>query len=163
MGKLSTVWLQYLFSLNFAYLDSPGLFDLGFSWVEIGSITPDPQVGKNTVEELHDPNTFLQPGNPQPRVFHLPEDDALINRYGFPSHGHASVLSRLRARISPFQKEPGNSASQRHGSVLAVNLGKNKSSPVDSIADFVTGVETFGPYADVLVINVSSPNTPGLR
>ena len=105
-----------------------------------------------------------QSGNPRPRVFHLPEDDALINRYGFPSDGHASVLSRLRARISPFQ--PGNvgvPASLRPGSILAINLGKNKASPADSIADFVSGVEAFGPYADVLVINVSSPNTPGLR
>ena len=47
--------------------------------------------------------------------------------------------------------------------MLAVNLGKNKESPADSIEDFVTGVQTFGPYADVLVVNVSSPNTPGLR
>jgi len=115
--------------------------------VEIGSITPKPQ-----------------PGNPRPRVFHLPEDDALINRYGFPSDGHASVLSRLRARVSPFQpKKVDVPASQRPGSVLAINLGKNKASPADSIADFVSGVEAFGPYADVLVINVSSPNTPGLR
>ena len=107
---------------------------------------------------------FLQPGNPQPRVFHLPEDDALINRYGFPSDGHGSVLSRLRARIPPFQPNQVDiPASQRPGSLLAVNLGKNKSSPADSIADFVSGVEVFGPYADVLVINVSSPNTPGLR
>ena len=106
----------------------------------------------------------IQPGNPRPRLFHLPEDDALINRYGFPSDGHASVLSRLRARISPFQ--PRNAevpASLRSGSVLAVNLGKNKTSPADSVADFVSGVEAFGRYADVLVINVSSPNTPGLR
>jgi len=123
------------------------LLDLGFSWVEIGSITPKPQ-----------------PGNPRPRVFHIPEDGALINRYGFPSDGHASVLSRLRARISPFRPESvGVPASLRHGSLLAVNLGKNKASPADSIADFVDGVETFGSYADVLVINVSSPNTPGLR
>lgn len=54
-------------------------------------------------------------------------------------------------------------ASLRPNALLAVNLGKNKSSPPDSIADFVTGVRTFGPYADALVVNVSSPNTPGLR
>lgn len=70
----------------------------------------------------------------------------------------------MRARFSPFQPENAIvPASLRPGSVLAVNLGKNKTSPADSIADFVSGVETFGPYADVLVINVSSPNTPGLR
>ncbi|PCH44088.1 dihydroorotate dehydrogenase [Wolfiporia cocos MD-104 SS10] len=124
-----------------------GLFDLGFSWVEIGSITPKPQ-----------------PGNPRPRMFRLPADDAVINRYGFPSEGHAAVLARLRARISPFATaDESVHASLRSGALLAVNLGKNKSSPVDSIDDFVAGVRAFGPYADVLVVNVSSPNTPGLR
>lgn len=86
----------------------------------------------------------------------------MINRYGFPSQGHASVLSRLRARIPAFQSEH-ESAALRPQSVLAVNLGKNKESPVDSIEDFIAGVRTFGPYSDVLVINISSPNTPGLR
>ncbi|KAG6891211.1 hypothetical protein C0995_008463 [Termitomyces sp. Mi166 len=122
-----------------------GLFNLGFSWVEIGSVTPKPQ-----------------PGNPKPRVFRLSEDSGLINRYGFPSDGHASVLARLRARIPPFQQTHGN-AALRPESVLAVNLGKNKESPADSIDDFIAGVRTFGPYSDVLVVNVSSPNTPGLR
>jgi dihydroorotate dehydrogenase len=97
-------------------------------------------------------------------VFHLPGDAALINRYGFPSQGHASVLSRLRARIpSFFSVDNESSAALRSGSLLAVNLGKNKASPAESIDDFVSGVRTFGPYSDVLVINVSSPNTPGLR
>ncbi|KAF8074995.1 dihydroorotate dehydrogenase [Lyophyllum atratum] len=123
-----------------------GLFNLGFSWVEIGSVTPKPQATRN----------------PRPRVFHLPEDLGLINRYGFPSQGHTSVLSRLRARIPVFQQEH-DTAALRQGSVLAVNLGKNKESPADSIDDFLAGVRTFGPYSDVLVINVSSPNTPGLR
>ncbi|KAH9847605.1 dihydroorotate dehydrogenase [Lenzites betulinus] len=132
-----------------------GLFNLGFAWVEIGSVTPKPQ-----------------PGNPKPRVFHLPADSALINRYGFPSDGHAAVLSRLRARLpsvfayAPEAEDPlhgAEHASLYPGKLLAVNLGKNKSSPPDSITDFVTGVRTFGPYADALVVNVSSPNTPGLR
>ncbi|ETW78812.1 Dihydroorotate dehydrogenase 1 [Heterobasidion irregulare TC 32-1] len=125
-----------------------GLFGLGFSWVEVGSITPKPQ-----------------PGNPRPRVFHLPEDSALINRYGFPSQGHASVLARLRARIPAFSSSnPEESPASLHpDKMLAVNLGKNKASAVDSPDDFVAGVHTFAPYADVLVVNVSSPNTPGLR
>ncbi|KAH9829963.1 dihydroorotate dehydrogenase [Rhodofomes roseus] len=126
-----------------------GLFNLGFSWVEIGSVTPRPQ-----------------PGNPKPRVFRLPSDEAIINRYGFPSDGHTAVLARLRARLPLFQ-DPDAAAAQhaslRPDALLAVNLGKNKSSPADSIDDFVQGVHMFGPYADVLVINVSSPNTPGLR
>ncbi|KAH7926420.1 hypothetical protein BV22DRAFT_1128210 [Leucogyrophana mollusca] len=124
-----------------------GLFDLGFSWVEIGSVTPKPQAG-----------------NARPRVFHLPDDSALINRYGFPSQGAASVLSRLRARIPTFHEaEDSSTAALRPGAMLAVNLGKNKESPVESADDFVAGVKTFGAYADVLVVNVSSPNTPGLR
>ncbi|OAX39276.1 hypothetical protein K503DRAFT_865554 [Rhizopogon vinicolor AM-OR11-026] len=124
-----------------------GILNLGFSWVEIGSVTPKPQ-----------------PGNPKPRVFHLPDDEALINRYGFPSQGSASVLSRLRARIPTFHEAKDNTtAALKPRSVLAINLGKNKTSPVESPDDFVNGVKTFGTYADVLVINVSSPNTPGLR
>ncbi|KAJ6581436.1 hypothetical protein B0H19DRAFT_1115172 [Mycena capillaripes] len=123
-----------------------GLFNLGFSWVEIGSVTPKPQ-----------------PGNPRPRVFHLPEDSGLINRYGFPSQGHASVLSRLRARIPRSWGNEIESAAFRPGAVLAVNLGKNKDSPAESIDDFVAGVRAFAPHSDVLVVNVSSPNTPGLR
>lgn len=124
-----------------------GILNLGFSWVEIGSVTPKPQ-----------------PGNPTPRVFHLPDDAALINRYGFPSQGATSMISRLRARIPKFHEtKDDTTAALKPGSVLAINLGKNKSSPVESPEDFVTGVKTFGPYADVLVVNVSSPNTPGLR
>ncbi|KAF8578208.1 hypothetical protein K439DRAFT_1621495 [Ramaria rubella] len=115
-----------------------GLFDLGFGWVEVGSVTPKPQ-----------------PGNPRPRVFHLSADNALINRYGFPSQGHTVLVSRLRSRSS------GTDSSPPH--LLSVNLGKNKSSPPDSITDFLTGIRTFAPLAPVLVINVSSPNTPGLR
>ncbi|KAL1943021.1 hypothetical protein VTO73DRAFT_4692 [Trametes versicolor] len=151
----SPVGLAAGFDKNGEAID--GLFNLGFSWVEIGSVTPKPQ-----------------PGNPKPRVFHLPNDDALINRYGFPSDGHAALLGRLRARLPsllPYSSatevdDPlhgAEHASLYPGKLLAVNLGKNKSSPPDSIADFVTGVRTFGPYADALVVNVSSPNTPGLR
>ena len=74
------------------------------------------------------------------------------------------MLDRLRDRIPLFNEfNEGVPASLRPGSLLAVNLGKNKSSPPDSIKDFVTGVHAFAPYADVLVVNVSSPNTPGLR
>ncbi|KDR80528.1 hypothetical protein GALMADRAFT_240830 [Galerina marginata CBS 339.88] len=122
-----------------------GLFGLGFSWVEIGSVTPKPQ-----------------PGNPRPRMFRLEEDNAVINRYGFPSQGHSSVLARIRSRIPDFPPKLDR-AALRDGAMLAVNLGKNKESPADSVDDFVTGVRAFGPYADVLVVNVSSPNTPGLR
>jgi dihydroorotate dehydrogenase len=98
----------------------------------------------------------------------------MINRYGFPSEGAAAVLARLKARIPPAYdvppfpspsttEESNGHASLRENALLAINLGKNKSSPPESINDFVNGVKMFGPYADVLVVNVSSPNTPGLR
>ncbi|KAM5544298.1 hypothetical protein V8D89_001958 [Ganoderma adspersum] len=133
-----------------------GLFGLGFSWVEVGCVTPKPH-----------------PGNPKPRVFHLPNDSALINHYGFPFEGHTAVLSRLRARLPALFAYDSNPTTQSllHGqehaslypdALLAVNLGKNKSSPLEPIDDFVAGVHVFGPYADALVVNVSSPNTPGL-
>ncbi|KAG8830025.1 hypothetical protein FRC17_005567 [Serendipita sp. 399] len=122
------------------------LFDLGFSWVEVGSVTPRPQEG-----------------NPRPRVFHLTQDKAVINRYGFPSKGATSVLTRLQARYASSGTTHSQNASLREGQILSINLGKNKSSPPDSLGDFLVGVRTFGPLADVLVVNVSSPNTPGLR
>ncbi len=88
-----------------------------------------------------------QPGNPRPRLFRLPEDRAVINRMGFNSVGHAAVAARLAGR---------------RGGILGVNLGRNKDS-ADAAADFVAGVRAFGPLADFLVVNLSSPNTPGLR
>lgn len=107
------------------------LFDLGFGFVEIGSVTPLPQAG-----------------NPRPRLFRLAADGAVINRMGFNSDGHAAVARRL-------------AGATRRG-VLGVNLGRNKDS-ADAVADYVAGVRTLGPWADYLVVNVSSPNTPGLR
>ena len=94
----------------------------------------------------------------------MTDDGAVINRYGFPSDGHTSVLGRLLARTPTFH-DPNSSAhaSLRPEALLAVNLGKNKTSPPEAIDDFVLGVRAFAPHADVLVVNVSSPNTPGLR
>ncbi|KAM9929624.1 hypothetical protein OXX80_009619 [Metschnikowia pulcherrima] len=120
------------------------LLDTGFSYVEIGSVTPEPQ-----------------PGNPQPRFFRLPRDDAVINRYGFNSSGHFNVVATLSRRFWAQNKENSESNAFRKGKLLAVNLGKNKTG--DEVEDYVKGVARLGPYADVLVVNVSSPNTPGLR
>jgi dihydroorotate dehydrogenase len=89
-----------------------------------------------------------QPGNPKPRIFRLYEDDAVINRMGFNSLGLAPTVARLRTRA-------------RRG-VVGVNLGKNRDS-TDAAADYLEGVRRVGPLADYFVINVSSPNTPGLR
>ncbi|XP_076630357.1 dihydroorotate dehydrogenase 2 [Colletes latitarsis] len=112
-----------------------GLHKIGFSFVEIGSVTPKPQ-----------------PGNPKPRLFRLPEDKAVVNRYGFNSEGHDSVWHRLR-------KLKDN--CKFHG-IVGVNLGKNKTSD-DAIQDYIDGIRKFSDVADYFVINVSSPNTPGLR
>lgn len=127
------------------------LFDTGFSYVEIGSITPEPQ-----------------PGNPKPRFFRLPRDDAVINRYGFNSLGHWNVLATLKSRFYGNQIEALRNNNDlpitnafRDKKLLAINLGKNKNG--DEVEDYVKGVRRLGPFADVLVINVSSPNTPGLR
>lgn len=120
------------------------LFNCGFSYVEIGSITPEPQ-----------------PGNPQPRFFRLPKDDAVINRYGFNSSGHFNVLANLKLRLARYMNPESHNFALRDGKLLGVNLGKNKFG--DEVEDYVKGVQRLGPYADVLVVNVLSPNTPGLR
>jgi dihydroorotate dehydrogenase len=130
-----------------------GLFDLGFSYVEIGSVTPE-----------------AQPGNARPRYFRLSSDQAIINRLGFPSDGAVAVCRNLQDRVrNYFIKTAQHLTSTTPRSLsptrmLAVNLGKNKDTPiVDSGDDYIKGIKVFAPYADVLVINLSSPNTPGLR
>lgn len=112
-----------------------GLLEIGFGFVEIGSVTPLPQ-----------------PGNPRPRVFRLAEDRAIINRYGFNSDGHTIVKDRLKNWKNGVVK----------GKVLGINLGKNKDS-TNGAEDYVIGIRELGRYADYIVINISSPNTPGLR
>ena len=111
-----------------------GLACLGFGHIEIGTVTLKPQ-----------------PGNPQPRLFRLPEDRALINRMGFPGNGAPFVARQL---------------ANRHPSdvVLGVNLGKNKATDLEKAADdYIALVDVFAPLADYLAINISSPNTVGLR
>jgi len=90
-----------------------------------------------------------QPGNPKPRLFRLKEDEALINRFGFNSEGLPAAAARLRARA-------------RKGGIVGANIGKNRDTQ-DDIGDYVQGVAMLAPLADYLTINVSSPNTPGLR
>jgi dihydroorotate dehydrogenase len=108
------------------------LLSLGFGFVEIGTVTPQPQ-----------------DGNPKPRLFRLAEDSAIINRLGFNSGGQPAAFERLQR------------CSQVHG-VIGVNVGANKDSK-DRIADYVAGVRSMSPVASYLTINISSPNTPGLR
>jgi dihydroorotate dehydrogenase len=108
------------------------LLRLGFGFVEIGSVTPKPQIG-----------------NPRPRLFRLERDEGVVNRMGFNNDGAAAVLRRL--------------ASRAHlGGIVGVNVGANKDSD-DRVADYVKLIETFAPVAGYFTVNVSSPNTPGLR
>ena len=90
-----------------------------------------------------------QPGNPRPRLFRLVEDEGVINRFGFNSEGHGPVHARLAARAS-------------RGGIVGVNVGANKES-VDRAADYVDGVKAFIDVATYFTVNISSPNTPGLR
>ena len=109
---------------------------LGFGFAELGTITPRPQ-----------------PGNPKPRMFRLPEHDAVINRLGFPSEGMDAVAERVqRIRRSGVRIR------------LGLNFGPNKETPPERVAaDYGALIERLGALADFIVINVSSPNTPGLR
>jgi dihydroorotate dehydrogenase len=108
------------------------LLRLGFGFVEIGTVTPKPQVG-----------------NPRPRLFRLDRDEGVINRMGFNNDGAEAVLRRLASRAN-------------HGGIVGVNVGANKDSD-DRVADYVKLIETFAPVASYFTVNVSSPNTPGLR
>ncbi|WP_328581394.1 quinone-dependent dihydroorotate dehydrogenase [Streptomyces sp. NBC_00370] len=112
-----------------------GMAMLGFDHVEIGTVTAEPQ-----------------PGNPKTRLFRLVADRALINRMGFNNEGSAAVARRLAARKAVFR------------TTLGVNIGKTKVTPDSAaVADYVTSTERLAAHADYLVVNVSSPNTPGLR
>ena len=110
-----------------------GAFGLGFAMVEVGTITP-----------------LAQPGNPRPRVFRLPEDDAVINRYGFNGKGMAAAGRNLAGR------------KKSDGKLLGVNIGANKLSN-DKTKDYFTTAYYLADKADYLTVNISSPNTPGLR
>ena len=111
-----------------------GLAAIGFGHIEVGTVTPQPQAG-----------------NPRPRIFRKPGDRALINRMGFPNDGAEAVASRLGGR-------------RPDGLVLGVSIGPNGfSDPGQAALDYETMIDRFAPLADYLAVNVSSPNTPGLR
>jgi dihydroorotate dehydrogenase len=109
------------------------MLGFGFGFVEVGTLTPR-----------------AQPGNARPRAFRLAEDRGVINRYGFNNDGHAPALERLTRRLS------------HGGGIVGVNIGANKDA-ADRVADYVAGVKAFAGVASYLTINISSPNTPGLR
>lgn len=111
-----------------------GLECLGFGHLELGTVTPLPQ-----------------PGNPEPRIFRLVEDDAVINRMGFPNRGAGFMVKRLKEH-------------RPKGLILGMNIGKNKDTPLEEAErDYLPLVKLFAPLVDYLTVNVSSPNTPGLR
>jgi len=116
---------------NGDYIDALG--KLGFGFIEVGTVTPKPQAG-----------------NPRPRLFRLPEKQALLNRMGFNNKGMDYLIERLKTK--------------RYSGVIGVNIGKNASTPMEKAADdYVEGLTKIYPYADYITINISSPNTPGLR
>ena len=111
----------------------PGLASLGFGFIEVGSVTPKPQ-----------------PGNPMPRIFRLPRKQSLINRMGFNNDGIERLLQNLGDETRDYR--------------LGINIGKNLATAVDeALSDYCIGFEKAYPKADYITINISSPNTPGLR
>jgi dihydroorotate dehydrogenase len=116
---------------------------LGFSFVEVGTVTGD-----------------AQPGNPRPRLFRLPADRAIVNRMGFNNDGAERVAQRLAQRLA-------QRSAQRPPVILGINIGKTKAVPDHPaqrvVTDYEKSTRLLAPYADYLVVNVSSPNTPGLR
>ena len=114
-----------------------GMYALGFDHVEVGTVTALPQKG-----------------NPKPRLFRLPDDQALINRMGFNNDGAQVVAARLRALRAKGGDLP----------IIGVNIGKSRITAItEATADYVASATLLAPLADYLVVNVSSPNTPGLR
>ena len=151
------------FDKNAVGIDALGA--LGFGFVEVGTVTGEPQ-----------------PGNPRPRLVRLPADRAVVNRMGFNNDGAEVVAERLRRRRARLDKldvrgadvrgadvrgAEGRGAGVRDGAprpVLGINVGKTKVVPEDAaIGDYEKSTGLLAPYADYLVVNVSSPNTPGLR
>ena len=113
---------------------------MGFGFVEVGTVTPKPQ-----------------PGNPKPRMFRLPERQALINRFGFNNEG-------LEAFLGNVQRSRFRTAARQHRMLLGLNIGKNATTPIeDATRDYLTCLDGVYPHADYVTVNISSPNTQNLR
>lgn len=113
-----------------------GLGAMGFGFVEVGTVTPKPQ-----------------PGNPKPRMFRLPQANALINRLGFNNDGLDAFLANVK-----------RSSFRSRGRILGLNIGKNAATPIEeATSDYLTGLEGVYPHADYVTVNISSPNTRNLR
>lgn len=119
---------------NGAYIDALG--NLGFGFIEVGTVTPR-----------------AQPGNPKPRMFRLPRANALINRLGFNNQGLPAFLANVQ-----------RSQWRKQGGILGLNIGKNADTPIERAADdYLIGLEGVYPHADYVTVNISSPNTKNLR
>ncbi len=119
---------------NGAHIDAMG--NLGFGFIEVGTVTPR-----------------AQPGNPKPRMFRLPQAQALINRLGFNNQGLDTFLANVQ-----------RSTWRQHGGILGLNIGKNADTPIEHAADdYLIGLEGVYPHADYITVNISSPNTKNLR
>ncbi|MEA2118194.1 quinone-dependent dihydroorotate dehydrogenase [Halovibrio sp. HP20-50] len=106
---------------------------LGFGFIEVGTVTPKPQ-----------------PGNPKPRLFRLAQHEAIINRFGFNNKGVAHLIQQVKQR--------------HYRGIVGINIGKNLTTPVEqALDDYLVCLDAVHPYADYIAVNVSSPNTPGLR
>lgn len=110
-----------------------GLGNLGFGFIEVGTVTPLPQAG-----------------NPQPRMFRIPEKHAIVNRMGFNNKGVDYLVEQVK--------------NHSYSGVLGINIGKNKDTPLESAnSDYLNCLEKVYAFADYVTVNISSPNTPGLR
>ncbi|WP_164964222.1 quinone-dependent dihydroorotate dehydrogenase [Rubrivivax sp. JA1026] len=110
---------------------------MGFGFIEVGTVTPKPQ-----------------PGNPKPRMFRLPEAEALINRMGFNNDGLAAFVANVQ-RAKSFRAG---------GGILGLNIGKNAATPIErAVDDYLIGLDGVAPHADYVAVNISSPNTKNLR
>lgn len=119
---------------NGAHIDALG--NLGFGFVEVGTVTP-----------------LAQAGNPKPRMFRLPQAQALINRLGFNNQGLAAFVANVQ-----------ESQWRKHGGILGLNIGKNAATPIErAVDDYLLGLEGVYPHADYITVNISSPNTQNLR
>jgi len=123
---------------NGDYID--GLSSVGFGFIEIGTVTPRPQ-----------------PGNPRPRLFRIPEAQAIINRMGFNNKGVEHLIKQVK-------QSQANAHSNPRNTIIGINIGKNFDTPVESAADdYKLCLQQVYQLADYITINISSPNTPGLR
>jgi dihydroorotate dehydrogenase len=124
-----------------------GLGAMGFGFVEVGTVTP-----------------LAQPGNPKPRLFRLPQAQALINRFGFNNEGLASFMANVKNSAFYRQRQNPTLPKEQRPLLLGLNIGKNAATPIErATEDYLTCLDGVYPYADYVAVNISSPNTRNLR